>query len=76
MVIRRRSAVSNPVAFNEDKAIRIALRHGATALRKERETANEFPDEYTEAQHMELDRQIAYLERMQKHDGLLTLASK
>jgi hypothetical protein len=64
---------SDPRAFNEDKAIRVAFRHGLTALHRERREADEFPDDKTS---MDLDRAIAFLERQLKHDGLLSLVAK
>jgi hypothetical protein len=76
MAIRRRAAVSNPGAFNEDKAIRIAFRHGLAALTSERKLAEDFPEDYDDKAFMDLDRQIAFFERMLKHDGLLSLATK
>jgi hypothetical protein len=76
MAIRRRTAVSNPVAFNEDKAIRIALRHGLTALTRERDEANQFPEDYDDKALMDLDRQIAFLERNLKLDGVISLVTK
>ncbi len=43
---------------------------------RERNDAAKFPEEYTDKSFMELDRQIAFYERMLKHDGLLSLATK
>lgn len=74
MPIRKRTAVSNPVAFNEDQAIRIALRAGVAKLQRERVDMLEF-EETTDAEVMRAERQLAFLERMLNDGGNLKLVS-
>lgn len=74
MPIRKRAAVSAPVAFNEEQAIRIALAAGAAKLRRERVDMLDFED-VSDRDIMKLDRQLAFLERMVNHEGTLKLVA-
>jgi hypothetical protein len=75
MPIRKRLAVANPQAFNEDAAIRFAFQVGLQKLQHQRADALEFSDK-SDTELMNMDRRIAFLERSLQHDGNLSLVVK